>query len=63
METPDYLYGFINIVLGIIFTSVGFKYKNPPNNEKEAKLYKKYGLFFKILGVGFIISGLIKLIG
>jgi hypothetical protein len=60
-------FGVVNIVFGVIFCLIGFKHYNPFKGknipEKEAEWYKKYGTFFKIVGIVLFIGGIINLVG
>lgn len=50
---------YINIVIGTIFTLIGFKIYKPFKKEKEEMAYKKYGDLYKYGGIIMVIGGLI----
>ena len=61
MDKLDLLIGYFNVVLGIMFTSIGFKiYK--PFRDKAEEMERRFGTFYKVGGITLIIWGLIKII-
>lgn len=60
MEQIDNLYGYVNILLGIIFILIGFKIYKPFAKDREEEIYKKYINLYRFGGIGLLIWGLIK---
>jgi len=56
---------FGNVLIGILFTLIGFKIYNPfkgkDQPEKEELWYRKFGTFFMITGPLLVIFGIILL--
>ena len=51
-----------NLVLGVIFILIGSKVYRPFDKEKEENILTKFGLFFKLGGVGLTIWGILNLL-
>jgi len=62
MDQIDNFFGYFNIVLGTVFTLIGFKVYRPFKKEKEEEIYRKYTNFFIFGGIGLVIWGLIKVL-
>lgn len=50
-----------NIIAGIVGALIGFKVYKPFKKDKAEMYDKKFGLFFKIGGIGMFLWGMIKL--
>ena len=60
------VFGIGNVAVGLIMTLIGFKVYNPFKGknepEKEAQWYAKFGLFFKIGGIGILSYAIIVML-
>tara|TARA_R110002049_G_C9006443_1_gene550288 strand:- start:666 stop:854 length:189 start_codon:yes stop_codon:yes gene_type:complete len=57
----NWFFGLFNIVLGSYLTLVGFKVYVPKSVQEKEGFYAKYGMLFKVGGVGMLLWGLFKL--
>jgi hypothetical protein len=58
----ELFFAFFNIILGLFFALTGFKVIRTLDKDKEEKTLEKYGLFFKLGGIGLVLWGIIKLL-
>ncbi len=49
--------GSFFMILGSVFILIGFKIYRPFSKEKEEEMNKRFGLFYKLGGIGMLIWG------
>lgn len=62
MDGLDNFFGYFNLLLGTVFTLIGFKIYKPFKKDREEEMNQKFGTFYKVGGIGLIIWGLIKVL-
>ena len=65
LNQMDLFFGIGNVFFGSLMVLIGFKVYNPftgKNKTEEEKWTKKYGLFFKIGGIGMLAWGVFQII-